>query len=149
MFTPMKFRLPAHLTADCSACCGLCCVALPFDASQGFGFDKPAHTPCTLLRSDNRCSIHADLRTRGFSGCASYDCYGAGQFVTRTFGASWRASKEVAQQMFEAFRRARATHELAALLTFAITRSNDPATTQRLHDALERIEAVRDLEFAD
>jgi hypothetical protein len=137
--------LPPALRADCNACCGLCCVALPFDAFQGFGFDKPAHTPCSHLRSDDRCSIHDGLRARGFAGCSAYDCYGAGQWVTQNLaGATWRTSPETAAQMFEAFRRARALHELMAMLRLAITHAGDEMRVEALEDALEQVEALRD-----
>jgi hypothetical protein len=101
--------------------------------------------PCSHLRSDNRCSIHADLRVRGFPGCASYDCYGAGQWVTRHFeGATWRTSPEIAAQMFDAFRRARVLHELMAMLRVAITHASDEVRAEELEDAFERVQALRD-----
>ena len=56
--TSPSAQLPARLKADCSACVALCCVIPPFDASQGFGFDKPAETPCQHLCADHRCGIH-------------------------------------------------------------------------------------------
>lgn len=52
------------LTADCTKCCGLCCVSPAFDAEQGFGYSKPAHTPCVNLRRDDRCAIHHALPAR-------------------------------------------------------------------------------------
>ena len=39
--------LGADMLADCSQCVGLCCVVPPFDAEQGFGFDKPAEHPAS------------------------------------------------------------------------------------------------------
>ncbi|HEY9106307.1 MAG TPA: hypothetical protein VIN58_06490, partial [Roseateles sp.] len=88
-------QLPPQLRADCSACAALCCVIPPFDAVQGFGFDKPAETPCHHLCDDHRCGIHADLIERGFAGCVAFDCLGAGQRLTaqavERFGsADWR-----------------------------------------------------------
>lgn len=110
--------------ADCSRCCGLCCVGPAFDAGQGFGFDKPAHTPCAHLRGDFRCGIHDGLRQRGFPACVTFDCYGAGQRVTQQLfgGKSWKSSPGLAPRMFEAYRRYRALHELLALLEVAIER---------------------------
>ena len=118
-----------RLTADCVDCCGLCCVAPAFDAEQGFGYSKPAHTPCANLREDDRCAIHHALRTRGFGSCATFECYGAGQRVTRLFGGrSWRSSPVLARRMFEAYFRYRALHELMALLELTIPKAS-------LHDA--------------
>src|SRR5690606_11641917 len=49
------------LEADCGACKALCCVLLPFDADQGFAFNKAAGTPCSNLTRHFRCSIHVRL----------------------------------------------------------------------------------------
>jgi len=76
------------LVADCASCAALCCVAPAFDASAAFAFDKAAGVRCRHLTGDDRCSIHATLVERGFRGCAAYDCYGAGQRVTRAFAGS-------------------------------------------------------------
>jgi hypothetical protein len=119
-------RLPAHLLADCSACVGLCCVIPPFDALQGFGFDKPAETPCQHLCADHRCGIHADLMGQGFEGCVAFDCLGAGQRLTALavakFGsADWRARPEVARWLFAAYPRLRQVQEWLARLTLTGT----------------------------
>ena len=111
-----------RLKMDCARCCGLCCVVPPFDADQGFGFDKPAHTACLNLTGDFRCSIHHELPMRGFPACATFDCYGAGPWITQTVfgGASWRSSPQIAQRMFTLYPRYRALHELMWLLDLAI-----------------------------
>jgi hypothetical protein len=120
--TPVQ--LPAHLKADCSACVALCCVVPPFDASQGFGFDKPAESPCHHLCADHRCGIHDALIPRGFDGCVAFDCLGAGQRLTamavERFGsADWRARPEVARWLFAAYPRMRQTQEWLARLSLA------------------------------
>ncbi|TKJ18353.1 pentapeptide repeat-containing protein [Blastococcus sp. CCUG 61487] len=91
-------RARAALSADCSRCAGLCCVAPAFAASADFAVDKPPGTPCRHLRDDFRCGIHDRLRSSGFPGCVVFDCFGAGQRVTQeTFGGrSWRESPELA-----------------------------------------------------
>jgi uncharacterized protein YjbI with pentapeptide repeats len=90
-------------------------------ASADFAIDKAAGVPCPTLRPDFRCGIHARLRDRGFSGCTSYDCFGAGQTVTQvTFGGrNWRESPSTASAMFAAFPVMRALHELLWYLTEA------------------------------
>jgi hypothetical protein len=97
------------LRADCSNCVGLCCIALTFTKSADFALDKPAGEPCPNLRDDFRCSIHKDLRTKGFQGCTVYDCFGAGQEITRR-GQS-------AAEMFAALPILRQLHELLWYLT--------------------------------
>jgi hypothetical protein len=124
--------MSTELRADCARCCGLCCVGPAFDADQGFGFNKPAHTPCTNLDTDFRCTIHSELRQRGFPSCQTFDCYGAGQRVTQRLfaGKSWQTSPELATRMFDAYRRYRSLHELMALLDAAITLAATPAVLE-------------------
>lgn len=118
------FQLPAHLKADCSACAALCCVIPPFDAVQGFGFDKPAETPCHHLCADFRCGIHDGLLQQGFAGCMAFDCLGAGQRLTamavaRFESADWRHRPDVARWLFAAYPRVREAQEWVARLHLA------------------------------
>jgi Pentapeptide repeats (8 copies) len=100
------------LVPDCSQCFALCCTALPFARSADFAIDKPAGTPCVNLADDYRCRIHRELRPKGFSGCVSFDCFGAGQHVSQgTFaGISWREAQPA--EMFASFDVMRQLHEL-------------------------------------
>ncbi len=93
------------LSPDCARCAGLCCVAPPFARSADFPIDKPASVPCPNLGEDFRCAVHAERQARGFHGCMSFDCFGAGQRVTQqTFGgADWRRDPALAERMFGAF----------------------------------------------
>jgi hypothetical protein len=114
----------ARLRADCTRCAGLCCVAPAFAASADFAIDKPAGRACPNLRDDDRCSIHAQLRERGFPGCTVFDCFGAGQQtvqVTFTGAPRWRDSPEQAAAVFAAFGVQRLLHELLWYLTEALT----------------------------
>jgi hypothetical protein len=81
--------------------------------------------PCPKLQADDRCSIHAELRPRGFPGCEVFDCFGAGQQVTQvTFGgSSWRESPEVAGPMFAALPVMRQLHELLWYLAESLVRA--------------------------
>ena len=98
----------ASLRSDCSRCIGLCCVALAFDRGPHFAFDKAAGEACRHLTSHDGCAIHDRLRPHGFSGCADYDCRGAGQIVSAMFaGHSWRDSSSTARMMFTAFSKLR------------------------------------------
>jgi uncharacterized protein YjbI with pentapeptide repeats len=107
-----------ELRADCSRCVGLCCVAPAFARSADFALDKPAGRPCPHLRGDFRCGIHARLPERGFRGCTVYDCFGAGQRVTReTFpGTDWRSTPRI----LDVFETVRALHELLWYLAAAL-----------------------------
>ena len=135
-------QLPAHLKADCSACVALCCVIPPFDAVQGFGFDKPAETPCHHLCADHRCGIHDQLVNRGFAGCVAFDCLGAGQRLTamavaRFGSADWRAQPDVARWLFAAYPRMREAQEWLARLSLAAVVSKS-ASLVLLAEELER-----------
>ncbi|WP_386699739.1 pentapeptide repeat-containing protein [Streptomonospora arabica] len=102
------------LRADCSSCFGLCCAALPFSASADFPVDKAAGRACSNLGADYGCTIHARLRDEGYRGCTVFDCFGAGQQVSRvTFeGRSWRDDPGIARSVFDAFGVMRQLHEL-------------------------------------
>ena len=111
------------LKPDCERCCGLCCVAPAFSASEDFAIDKRPGEPCPNLTREFRCGIHDRLRAEGFRGCVAYDCFGAGQKVTQvTFkGRDWHESPLIAAQMFEVFGVMRQLHALLVYLTEALT----------------------------
>jgi hypothetical protein len=136
------------LRADCAQCSGLCCVATTLTRSADFAIDKPAGVPCPHLRADFACGIHDRLPAHGFPGCATYDCFGAGQRVTRdTFaGRTWRDHPGTADQVFAVFGVMRSLHELLWLLLEAQTLVGRGA----LHDDLAAaVEATETLTHAD
>jgi hypothetical protein len=115
--------------ADCSRCCGLCCVVPIMCAVQGFPADKPAHTPCVHLDRLQRCSIHAARQVHGYAACEDFDCFGVGQWITQELfaGARWTDSPEVARQMFAAYRHWAPRFEAAALIEAALSHVRDDA----------------------
>ena len=128
-------RLQASdLRADCAQCAGLCCVVPAFAASADFAIDKPAATPCPHLATDRACTIHAELRERGFRGCTVYDCFGAGQRVVQELfaGQDW-GDPAVRPAMFATFEAVERLHELLWYLAGALSR---PAAAP-LRDELE------------
>lgn len=96
----------SNYRADCSQCCGLCCVVPAQLKVQGFGSDKPAETPCEYLTKECRCAIHQEREKLGYPACKGFDCYGAGQWITQGLfaGAHWSDSPGLARQMFAAYR---------------------------------------------
>lgn len=133
-----------ELRADCANCAGLCCVALPFAASADFAVDKDAGQPCENLRPDFGCGIHAQLRDRGFPGCTVFDCFGAGQKVSRvTYGArNWRDTPGAAREMFEVFGVMRHLHELLLHLAEAADLPVGQPLRRELRSAYERVERL-------
>jgi uncharacterized protein YjbI with pentapeptide repeats len=144
-------RVPVSLSADCSSCFGLCCVALPFSRSADFAADKPAGTPCGHLREDFLCGIHDKLRERGYAGCTVFDCFGAGQQVSQvTFGGrDWRSEPGTAAEMFAVFRVARQVHELLWYLTEAAALPAVEPIRVELRDAVARVERLTGLSAAE
>ncbi|HEU5158800.1 MAG TPA: pentapeptide repeat-containing protein [Streptosporangiaceae bacterium] len=133
------------MRADCASCFGLCCVALPFSASADFAIDKAAGQPCPHLRADFRCTVHHDLRGRGFPGCAAYDCFGAGQKVSQlTYGGrDWRQrSASDARRMFEVFPIMRKLHELLWYMAEALTLPPAAPVHPALRRAFDRTERL-------
>jgi pentapeptide repeat protein len=116
------------LVADCGSCFALCCVLLPFQAASGFGIDKPGGTPCPHLAADDRCRIHATLREDGWSGCSTFDCFGAGQQVSQVTyaGVSWREGENLGE-MAAVLSVMRLLHEMLTHLTEVDRRTPEPA----------------------
>ena len=128
------------LVADCASCAAICCTALAFDASEEFAFAKPAGAACGHLRRDGRCAIHAELAGRGFTGCAVYDCHGAGPRVTRAFAGVGGADR----QRDAAFLSLRVVHELLWLLTEAarLCPTSAPELRGQLAEQIRVLDAI-------
>jgi hypothetical protein len=127
------------LTADCSRCCGLCCIVPAYLRTQGFPVDKPAGKPCMHLSPEHRCVIHARRAELGFAACAGFDCHGAGQWITAKFAASqWRSETERAQALAEAYRYWLPRFRIAAMLQAARTLVDDESQ-QLLRDRSDAI----------
>lgn len=142
--TRVELGTREDLGADCASCFGLCCVALAFARSADFAIDKAAGDPCLHLDEADACRVHDELRPRGFKGCTVFDCFGAGQKVSRQAGGrSWREDAVVRAQMVQTFPVVRRLHELLWYLDQAITLTGGA-------DALvERFEQVRALSGQD
>lgn len=123
--TPGRGRLAGMrplpvLKPECSQCAALCCMALAFDAGPDFGHDKPALHPCRHLAGTS-CTIHARLAEAGYSGCARFDCLGAGQrLMAEVFpGADWQADPALRAPLAEGLAMMRAIHGALELLVAA------------------------------
>lgn len=136
------------LRADCARCFALCCVVPAFSVSADFAITKRAGQACPNLGTDDRCTIHATLRDRGFPGCTVYDCFGAGQQVSQvTFGGrSWRQDPQTAQEMFAVFPVVRQLHELLWYLTESLELDCPRALTQDLRRARDQTQRLAGLD---
>jgi len=134
----MRARELPVLAADCSRCFGLCCVLLPFRREGGaFGTDKESGTPCHNLDAQDRCGIHDSLRDNGWAGCASFDCFGAGQQVSQvTYGGeSWRVTENLSE-MAAVLSVMRQLHEMLAHVGEVLRRSPTPAAAEQCDELL-------------
>ncbi|PAE20317.1 hypothetical protein CHH80_12040 [Bacillus sp. 7504-2] len=125
------------LTSDCEHCFGLCCVALPYAKSADFPFHKDGGEPCRNLLSDNRCKVHHELRDKGFHGCVSYECFGAGQHVSQKMygGRDWRGHTELRKEMFAVFPLIQQLYEMLWYLTQALSLNE----TKPIHAELKQL----------
>ncbi|MDP9100966.1 MAG: pentapeptide repeat-containing protein, partial [Actinomycetota bacterium] len=129
-------------------------MAPAFARSSEFAVDKPAGLPCPHLEGDDRCGIHAQLRVRGFAGCDAYDCFGAGQRVSRGIrggrrpgaGAAqhWRAAPAAARDLFAAFGVVRQLHELLWYLEEAVGLVPPGELGDALRRARDAVQAASD-----
>ncbi|WP_243523259.1 pentapeptide repeat-containing protein [Bacillus pseudomycoides] len=136
-----------NLRADCENCFGLCCVALPFAASADFAVNKDGGKPCSNLQSDFRCSIHKNLRQKGFKGCTVFECFGAGQKVSQvTFeGVDWRKDSKHAQTMYAVFPIMHQLHEMLWYLNEALALQATRAIHKEIRDAIKETERLSQL----
>jgi len=135
------------LRADCENCFSLCCVALPFAASADFAVNKDAGKPCSNLQSNFRCSIHKNLRQRGFKGCTVFECFGAGQKVSQvTFeGVDWRGDSKHAKKMYDVFPIMHQLHEMLWYLNEALALKATRTIHKGIFDAIAETERLSQL----
>lgn len=132
-----------ELRADCGSCAGLCCVALRFARSADFAYDKPAGDECVELDPHDRCSIHPQLRQRGFAGCTVFDCHGAGQKTTQVVfeGGHWRRDAD-RELMFTVFPVVRRLHEMLWYLESIVDRVELVSGRTAVAEAAERVDSL-------
>lgn len=137
----------ATYSADCENCFGLCCVALPYTRSADFAADKEAGVPCENLQDDFRCRIHQNLRGRGFRGCSVYECFGAGQKVSKILyqGKDWRAHSDIGKEMFDVFPVVQQLHEMLCYLHEALNLKETKPIYDELQAAIEETEQLTTL----
>lgn len=131
------------LVSDCASCAALCCVATSFEACEDFAFAKPAGARCANLDQADRCTIHAELSSRGFSGCSAYECYGAGPRATQAFAAQRGAAGQLTRRD-EAFMILRVVYESLWYLTEAAKLLPAHATelARELTEEIARLDAI-------
>lgn len=140
MDLPLAAPLPGRLRADCAACHGWCCVAPAFDADQGFGYDKPAHSACRHLGTDGRCRVHAQRAALGFAGCIEFDCLGAGQRLSAArpaTAAGWRDDAAARGALCDTFLVLKRLHHVLAQLWLVAPLAAPAQRTMIEHEAAQ------------
>lgn len=127
--------------SKCDACLGLCCVALFFSKTDGFPHDKKAGEPCQHLSTIHKCDVYQNLKQLGYNGCISFECFGAGQKISRfTFAnQDWRIKLEISKNMFESFQVIRQLHEMIQYVAEAIQRIETITIHDRLTETLLKL----------
>lgn len=129
-----------HLLGDCRNCAALCCTVFGFSRSADFATDKPAGTPCAHLASDFGCTIHDVLAARGYRGCTTFDCFGAGQAVTARVPGPLTGA---------VFPRMKQLHEMLWYLHEATDRALDPDDIAGAAELAETITGLTRLEASE
>jgi len=132
---------PLEGRGECRRCAALCCMALAFDTSQGFGLDKPNAVACPHLTPTDRCAIHAARAAEGFPGCVGFDCSGVGQYVSETVfaGRHWRGDPVLMAEMTAAFSIMRDIAALSDMLEAAAAWPLTPDDEARRQSGLCRL----------
>lgn len=132
-------KIKESLKVDCEKCFGFCCVALYFSKAEGFPIDKIAGKPCINLKDDFKCSVHSNLKKKGFKGCIHYDCFGAGQKVAQINykGQDWKKNKESSKKMFDVFLNVYRLHEMLWYLTEAFRIQSDEEIKKEIIDMID------------
>lgn len=145
----MEMNLRDSMKSECGACSGFCCVALFFAKTDGFPSNKDAGVPCQHLRDDFRCAVHDELARRGFKGCMAYDCFGAGQTVSRMYQRAWNAPSQNAEEMFQVFLAVYRLRQMMWYLLDADPRAAHGLVAENLEIAAQLPEKILVFNFAE
>ena len=94
-----------------------------------------------------KCSIHKNLRGKGYKGCTVFECFGAGQKISQvTFnGIDWRKDAKHARKMYDAFPVMHQLHEMLWYLNEAILLKATQSIHKELSKAIEETERLSNL----
>lgn len=131
---------------NCKKCSGLCCVALYFTKSDGFPKDKEAGAACKNLQLDYKCKVYSKLSQQKLKGCMSYDCFGAGQYVTHHLKSlpNWHSiSPKEADKIFNSYLVALRVHQtlwyLSQCLILRLPQSEKEQAKSLINEGIESI----------
>lgn len=140
-----------ELSSDCQNCSGLCCVALCFRKSDGFPSNKPAGKPCEYLTLDFKCRIHEKLSDMNLKGCLNYECFGAGQKVSKKIfnDQDWKREPEISKEIFDVFIKVLQLHQVLWYLIQAASISEDKNNIDTLDKYIIENNDITSLPYKD
>lgn len=130
--------LKNKLSLDCSKCMGLCCTALYFSKIDGFPSDKGSGEKCEYMDKSYRCEVHEKLEERGYTGCMSFDCLGAGPMVVSLL-KDRDVSKKALVKLYEAFIVARQVYEVIWYLADAFEKSDNDQLKKKISELTKNV----------
>ena len=84
------------------------------------------------------------MARQGFQGCAEYQCYGAGQKVTKKIygGRTWLSHPELAERIFRTYFIVKALHELLSYLNEAEEMCADTMVRAKIEERRVELESL-------
>ncbi len=126
------------LTTDCEKCAGLCCGAYPFNDPNKFADKKAANEVCRHLAADGRCAIYEKREAKGYLGCLTFDCHGAGpRVISEVFKGSLRDQSEA--DVYDTFRALTRIHSALAQLKMLESLPLTPEQRDRYNQLVSRL----------
>ncbi|WP_135076174.1 hypothetical protein [Terasakiella sp. SH-1] len=99
---------------DCSKCAAFCCIALGYEQSDQFPYEKPKNQRCKNLDHCDSCLIHDDLEEKRYKGCIAFSCHGAGPHLVSLYSKiDWKNDPELTEEVYDKFHFLRAAFQIA------------------------------------
>ncbi len=144
-------KLLEELKIDCDNCTGLCCVALCFRKIDGFPSNKLAGESCEYLISEYKCKIHSKLYDMNMKGCLNYDCFGAGQKVSKKIfnEYDWGKYPELSEKIFQVFIKVLQLHQILFYLIQGASISDDKENIDLIDEFIKENKEITSLHYFD
>ena len=110
---------------DCSKCAAFCCIALGYEKSDQFPYDKPQNERCKNLNNCDECTIHDQLEDQSYHGCIAFSCHGAGPHLVKCYSKiDWKKNPQLTEEVYDKFHFLRAVFQIADVTCEALKTQN-------------------------
>ncbi len=118
---------------DCTKCAAFCCIALGYEQSDQFPYEKPQNERCKNLDSCDSCTIHDSLEDQNYHGCIKFSCHGAGPHLVKCYSrVDWKKDPKLTQEVYDKFHFLRAAFQIADVTTQTLkTKGLNPKSLTR------------------